>query len=41
VSLGHVGAGQFLSSLEVFCLGFVKGSSSLHVVFWGCFYSRA
>jgi hypothetical protein len=41
VSLGCVVAGQFLGGLVLFLLGFVKGSSSLQVVFWGCFCSRA
>jgi hypothetical protein len=41
VSLGRFGAGQFLSGFGGVLLGFVNGSSSLLVVFWGCFCSRA
>jgi hypothetical protein len=41
VFLGCVVAGLFLAGLEFFWLGFVKCSSSLQVVFWGCFCSRA
>jgi hypothetical protein len=33
VSLGRVAVGLFLVGLEMFWLGFVKGSSSLQVVF--------
>jgi hypothetical protein len=32
---------SFLGQFGVVLLGFVKGSSSLLVVFWGCFCSRA
>jgi hypothetical protein len=41
VSLGSIVAGMFLAGLELFWLGFVKGSSSMEIVFWGCFCSRA
>jgi hypothetical protein len=40
-SFSCVVAGLLLAGLDLFWLGFVKGSSSLQVVFCGCFCSRA